>query len=266
MKWKIRSGRPGFVAVAGGLVLAVLLVSAGTAAAGRARVFFGVRSGSPFVHRAFVHPHFVPIVVKPFVVDRLKVVPPKVPSSGVEFATQAGHILHHPFLNTPFGFPVGGLLVGVDAMNPVPPTSLVIVQRARPVSLLEESPPPPPEPSYYWYACGPAGEVLSSREPARTYCLGGLSPSVTLLPSPGKTLDQFQVDDGVCRRWASAQTSTLPGTASTPSTTNSAVGGTLQVRYDLAYQQCMSAKGNQTPRTAVAAQSRYSSLPPPSPR
>ena len=43
-----------------------------------------------------------------------------------------------------------------------------------------------------------------------------------------------------------------------------AAAGTVQWRYDIAYQQCMYAKGNQIPGTGVP-QSRYDASPPPPP-
>jgi hypothetical protein len=37
----------------------------------------------------------------------------------------------------------------------------------------------------------------------------------------------------------------------------------VQWRYDIAYQQCMYAKGNQIPAVVRAPQSRYTAPPPP---
>ncbi len=54
------------------------------------------------------------------------------------------------------------------------------------------------------------------------------SPSVMVLPAPGKPLDEFRAEDLVCRQWAQQQ-------------------GDTQRRFDVAYQQCMYAKGNQIP-------------------
>lgn len=135
-------------------------------------------------------------------------------------------------------------------------------------------------------------------------------PSVMVLPGRGKTFEQFQADDAVCRRWASEQAGTTPGAASTQSAASSAAvgtvlgaglgaavgaasgnpgvgaaigagsgalggtmvgvgasqaaAGTVQWRYDIAYEQCMYAKGHQIP-VAGAAQPRYSIPPPPPP-
>ncbi len=44
-----------------------------------------------------------------------------------------------------------------------------------------------------------------------------------------------------------------------------AAAGTVQWRYDTAYQQCMYAKGNQIPAAVRAPQPRYSAPPPPPP-
>ena len=104
-------------------------------------------------------------------------------------------------------------------------------------------------------------------------------PSVMVLPGQGKTFEQFQTDDAVCWQWASAQAGTTPGQASTEAAVSSAAlgtvlgaglgaaigagsgalggtcvgmgasqaaAGTVQWRYDIAYEQCMYAKGHQT--------------------
>jgi hypothetical protein len=116
-------------------------------------------------------------------------------------------------------------------------------------------------------------------------------PSVLVMPGPGKTFEQFQADDAVCRQWAGQQMGRSPqetinqdtamgaavgtaagaalgaaiGAAGGHAGTGAAIGAgsgllvrtaagasTSQVngmealrRYDIAYQQCMSAKGNQ---------------------
>ncbi len=118
-------------------------------------------------------------------------------------------------------------------------------------------------------------------------------PSVMVLPGNGKSFEQFQADDAVCRQWASRQIGTTPGEAATGSGVASAAVGTAlgaaagaalgaaagspatgaavgagsglllgsaagvsgaqysgyeaQRYYDMAYQQCMYAKGNQIP-------------------
>ncbi len=52
-------------------------------------------------------------------------------------------------------------------------------------------------------------------------------PSVMVLPGDGKSFDQFQVDDNICRQWASNQTGANPEGSSTDSTVSGAVIGTL---------------------------------------
>jgi hypothetical protein len=55
-------------------------------------------------------------------------------------------------------------------------------------------------------------------------------PNVLVLPGDGKSFEQFQTDDAICRQWSVQQT-----------------GTSVQLRYDIAYAQCMYAKGNQVP-------------------
>jgi hypothetical protein len=137
-------------------------------------------------------------------------------------------------------------------------------------------------------------------------------PSVMVLPGSGKSFEQFQADDSVCRQWAQQQTGTTAGKASNSSTATGAVVGTavgaaagaaigaaagnpalgaavgagtglvggtaigagqgqgayhsVQQRYNMAFMQCMYAKGNQIPvaRGSVApGYSSPSSAPPP---
>ena len=119
-------------------------------------------------------------------------------------------------------------------------------------------------------------------------------PSVMVLPAPGKSFEEFQVEDMDCKRWASRQSGLSPQEAVNQNTASGAVvgtvlgaglgaaigavsgnpgmgaavgagsgllGGTLsginagqgyaweaQRRYDIAYQQCMYARGNQVGR------------------
>ena len=144
-------------------------------------------------------------------------------------------------------------------------------------------------------------------------------PNVMVLPGAGKSFDQFNYDDAVCRDWASRQvgvrasraandtavgtaaagtvlgaaTGAAIGAASGNPATGAAVGAgagllggtlvgasnaeaahaTVQHRYDVAYMQCMYAKGNQIPvprgsrpRLMVAPpppSRRYDDIPPP---
>jgi hypothetical protein len=52
-------------------------------------------------------------------------------------------------------------------------------------------------------------------------------PSVMVLPGTGKSFDQFQFDDAVCRQWAAQQTGTTTETASANTTVAGAAVGTL---------------------------------------
>lgn len=118
-------------------------------------------------------------------------------------------------------------------------------------------------------------------------------PSVMVLPGSGKSFEQFQTDDAVCRQWAGGQIGLQPQAIANQNTATGAVAGTAigaglgaaigaasgsagagaaigaasglllgttsgagagqasgweaQRRYDIAYQQCMYAKGNQIP-------------------
>jgi hypothetical protein len=134
-------------------------------------------------------------------------------------------------------------------------------------------------------------------------------PSVMVLPAAGKSFEQFQVEDAVCRQWAAQQVGGAPGA---PATQNTAVGAAVgtavgaglgaaigaasghagagaaigagtglltgaaaganadqasgwnaQRRYDMAYQQCMYAKGNQIP--GAVRGTRRPAVPPPPP-
>ena len=64
-------------------------------------------------------------------------------------------------------------------------------------------------------------------------------PSVLVLPTVGKSMDVFQVEEGECRSYARQQLGSAPEQAAT--------GRMLQARYDIAYVQCMYAKGNVVP-------------------
>jgi len=81
-----------------------------------------------------------------------------------------------------------------------------------------------------------------------------------VLPGSTKTWDQFQVDDADCRNYSS---SAIGNKAAAD-----APGGTLQQRYDTAFQQCMYAKGHQVPvaRGALPRPSYRSTTPPPPPQ
>ena len=63
-------------------------------------------------------------------------------------------------------------------------------------------------------------------------------PSVNVLPGTGKSFDQFQADVSLCREWAARQ---VKGAfVEVPH-------WEVQRRYDIAYVQCMYAKGHQVP-------------------
>lgn len=133
-------------------------------------------------------------------------------------------------------------------------------------------------------------------------------PSVMALPPPGKSFEQFQADDAVCRQWAAQRIGLAPQEAANQNTATGAVLGTAigaglgaaigsashsagagaaigaasglligasagaesgqvygwraQRRYDIAYIQCMYAKGNEVPGTTRRVR-RVAPPPPP---
>lgn len=133
-------------------------------------------------------------------------------------------------------------------------------------------------------------------------------PSVKVLPAPGKSFEQFQADDAVCRQWAGQQLGSSPQEVANQNTASGAIVGTVvgaglgaaigaasgnagagaaigagsglllgatagadsgryygyesQRRYDIAYEQCMYAKGNQI-SGVVIRRTRRTVLPPP---
>lgn len=136
-------------------------------------------------------------------------------------------------------------------------------------------------------------------------------PSVMSLPGPGKSFDQFQIDDAACRQWAAQRIGVSPqetisqntatgavlgtaigaglgaaiGAASGHAGTGAAIGagsglllGTAsgastgqyygreaQRRYDIAYTQCMYAKGNDVPGMVRRTRPARRMPPPPPP-
>ncbi len=111
-------------------------------------------------------------------------------------------------------------------------------------------------------------------------------PSVVVFPGVGKPFEEFQRDDSVCRQWAAQQADGTTGDAAAHATASGAAGGTLagagpgaaigagagrtsggavQRRYDIAYQQCMYARGNQIPGIVPASRPRGMPSPPPPP-
>jgi hypothetical protein len=133
-------------------------------------------------------------------------------------------------------------------------------------------------------------------------------PSVAVMPAPGKSFEQFNAEDDVCRQFAQKSIGTSASDAATDSEVKSiavgtaigAVAGVLgggnhsgagsgaaigmlggaamgsgaaqssgreaQRRYDIAYEQCMYAKGNQLPQaTAYRPRIIYAQPPAPAP-
>lgn len=104
-------------------------------------------------------------------------------------------------------------------------------------------------------------------------------PSVMALPGTGKTFEQFRADDAECRNFTSYQTVNGPAAIVRNGGTDSATVGTIigagngtsslqemQRRYDIAYIQCMYAKGNQVPvsgRMTGDLNMRGGPIPPP---
>jgi hypothetical protein len=137
-------------------------------------------------------------------------------------------------------------------------------------------------------------------------------PSVKVMPGTGKSFEQFQADDAVCRQWAGQQIGLAPQEVANQNAATGAVVGTVigaglgaaigaasgnpgigaaigagsgllfgtsaganagqvsgweaQRRYDIAYEQCMYAKGNQIP--GVVKRTRRTQripVPPPPP-
>ena len=103
-------------------------------------------------------------------------------------------------------------------------------------------------------------------------------PRVAVMPAPGKPFDVFVTDDRLCRNFAAQSIGTAPNELASRNLVDNAVAGTAigmvagtasgagqasfsgseaQRRYDIAYQQCMYAKGNQLPGSAY----RYRATP-----
>jgi len=82
-----------------------------------------------------------------------------------------------------------------------------------------------------------------------------VAPSVMALPGSGTSLEQFAAEDTACRQWAAQRTQeTAQGAPAGQS-----YGASLpQSWYDMAYLQCMYAKGNRIPGVQTGA-------PPPPP-
>ena len=52
-------------------------------------------------------------------------------------------------------------------------------------------------------------------------------PSVRVLPAPGKTFEEFQVDDAVCRQWAERSIGMSPQDTANQNTATGAIAGTV---------------------------------------
>lgn len=136
-------------------------------------------------------------------------------------------------------------------------------------------------------------------------------PRVSMMPAPGKPIEQFSADDQYCRRYAAQSDGLAPSDAGTRNFAASAAVGTaigavagaaiggnhegaekgaalgmltgaavgaqqgslasreMQRRYDIAYQQCMTSKGNPMPGygapVPVAPPIEAAPYPPPPP-
>jgi hypothetical protein len=92
-----------------------------------------------------------------------------------------------------------------------------------------------------------------------------VAPSVMALPGAGKPLEQFHIEDTACRQWAAQRAQeTAQGVPAGQYSSSEAP----QQWYDMAYLQCMYAKGNQIPgiRTGAPPSSLPSPTEPPPPR
>jgi hypothetical protein len=82
-------------------------------------------------------------------------------------------------------------------------------------------------------------------------------PGVAALPGSGKTLEQFQLDDTECQRYASAQAARPPAAGVSAATYE------VQRRYDFAYIQCMYSRGHKVPVSGGYTNAPTGSIPPP---
>ena len=84
-------------------------------------------------------------------------------------------------------------------------------------------------------------------------------PGVLVLPREGTSLEAFERDDRECQGYAARQ---LP----TGAQAGVSSAGTLQWRYDMAYVQCMYAKGHRVPDGAPPPPLPTGPPPPAAPR
>lgn len=129
-----------------------------------------------------------------------------------------------------------------------------------------------------------------------------IGPRVTVMPAPGKPYEVFVAEDQLCRHYAAQSIGAEPNETAAKSFVGSAVVGTAigaaagamggghegsgaaaglvvgsmagagqsayvvqdaQMRYDLTYQQCMYAKGNQVPGMPMQSSPSLTPYPPP---
>ena len=86
------------------------------------------------------------------------------------------------------------------------------------------------------------------------------APSVMALPGFEKSLEQFQAEDTSCRQWAAQRAQETAQSASDGRLYGS---GARQQWYDMAYLQCMYAKGNRIPGIPSGAPPPPPGTPPP---
>ena len=90
-----------------------------------------------------------------------------------------------------------------------------------------------------------------------------VAPSVMALPGAGKSLAQFHAEDIDCRQWA-AQRAQETAQGAPPGQLSQS--GVWQQWYDMAYLQCMYAKGNRIPGVLTGTPPPPPNVPaPPSP-
>jgi hypothetical protein len=86
-------------------------------------------------------------------------------------------------------------------------------------------------------------------------------PNVMALPGVEKSLEQFHAEDSFCRQWAAQRAQETVDSASAGQFYGS---GVRQQWYDMAYLQCMYAKGNRIPGVPTGPPPP-TTPPPPSP-
>jgi hypothetical protein len=99
-----------------------------------------------------------------------------------------------------------------------------------------------------------------------------MGPTVQVMPGPGKTFDTFQADNATCKGFAQQQLQrqvdasnqrAVGAGAAIGASNNSGDQQNIQAQYDIAFSQCMYAKGEQVPGYAPP---RIAYVPPPAPR